>query len=105
MTIEMSNIHNLTYNKLFIRSQKTKRGTCSSHRNISINIKLANAPDRIIEYVICHELTHLVHMNHSSKFWNELAKIYPHTYIAKQWLREHGDSLMKKRGLVKTKAE
>jgi len=87
--------HGFEYNKLFIRNQKTKRGTCSSRRNLSLNIRLARAPDRVIEYVICHELTHLIHMNHARVFRDELAKIYPReqTKKAKEWLKINGARL------------
>ena len=78
------------YNKLFIRSQKTKRGTCSSNRHISLNRKLITLPDRIIDYVICHELAHLTHMNHSKQFRDHCITLYPRTKEAKKWMKQEG---------------
>lgn len=78
------------YNKLFIRSQKTKRWTCSSNRHISLNRKLITLPDRIIDYVICHELAHLTHMNHSKQFRDHCATLYPRTKEAKKWMKQEG---------------
>jgi predicted metal-dependent hydrolase len=77
-------------NKLFIRSQTTKRGTCSSKKNIWLNRKLITLPERVIDYVICHELAHLTHMNHSSRFRDHCRSLYPKTNDAKKWLKAHG---------------
>ena len=77
-------------NKLFIRSQTTKRGTCSSKKNIWLNWKLITLPEWIIDYIICHELAHLTHMNHSSRFREHCRTLYPRTNDAKKWLKAHG---------------
>jgi predicted metal-dependent hydrolase len=82
--------HHCTIHKLFIRSQTTKRGTCSSKKNISLNRKLITLPERVIDYVICHELAHLKHMNHSKKFRDHCTTLYPRTKEAKRWMKEHG---------------
>ncbi len=82
--------HGCIYNKLFIRSQTTKRGTCSSKKHISLNRKLITLPERIIDYVVCHELAHLTHMNHSKRFRDHCIALYPATKEAKSWLKKHG---------------
>lgn len=82
--------HQCVFQKLFIRSQKTKRWTCSSKKHISLNRKLITLPERIIDYVICHELAHLTHMNHSKAFRTHCQDLYPQTYEAKQWLKNNG---------------
>ena len=65
------------YNKITIRKQKTRWGSCSGSNNISLNIKLIHLPDYLIDYVILHELLHTRIKNHSRIFWNELSKLLP----------------------------
>lgn len=74
--LERAEKHGLQYNKLFIRDQKTKRWTCSSKKNISLNRKLVKTPEYISDYVICHELAHLREMNHSKRFWAVVDSFY-----------------------------
>ena len=74
---EISNDTGLSYNKVSIRNQKTRWGSCSSLNNISLNIKLIALPPRLMDYVIFHELVHTVERNHSKNFWNLLNKYLP----------------------------
>lgn len=90
---ELSKIHNLPYEKTYIRDQKTKWGTCSSKKNIGLNRKLIKTPEDIIEYVICHELAHLREMNHSQRFWTVVEEIYPNYKSAVAWMKKYGMSL------------
>jgi predicted metal-dependent hydrolase len=69
--------YGFTYNRVFIRNQRTRWGSCSNKDNISLNIKLIRMPDDLIDYVILHELVHTRFKNHSRQFWNELDKILP----------------------------
>ncbi len=57
-------------NKITIKNMKYAWGSCTSKRNIAINLKLAKKPKELIEYVVLHEICHLKHMNHSKDFWN-----------------------------------
>ena len=61
--------HGFHFNKLTIRSQKTRWGSCSLNKNISLNSKLIFMPVNVASYVMVHELCHTVEMNHSSSFW------------------------------------
>lgn len=67
--------YKFSYNKLFIRNQKTRWGTCSSKNNVSLNINLIRLPQKLQDYVILHELVHTKHKNHSEKFWAEMDKL------------------------------
>lgn len=71
------------------RKQKTRWGSCSTAGHISLNWKLVFAPEDVIDYVIIHELAHLVHANHSSQFWNLVEKYDPEARQHRRWLRDH----------------
>lgn len=60
-----------------IDESKTKWGSCNSDKKITFNYKLAMAPIEAIDYVIVHELCHLLHMNHDRSFWRRLGSILP----------------------------
>lgn len=65
-------------------------GSCSSKRNINLSTRLLFAPPAVIDYVIIHELAHLVHPNHSPRFWQLVARIMPDYKQHEKWLAEHG---------------
>ena len=67
--------YGFTYNRVFIRNQKTRWGSCSHKDNISLNVKLIRLPDELMDYVILHELVHTRFKNHSKQFWDELDRI------------------------------
>lgn len=68
----LSEKHGFSYNKVTIRNQRTRWGSCSPKNNISLNMKLVRLPSRLVDYVILHELVHTRIKNHSPEFWNEL---------------------------------
>ncbi len=90
---ELSHRLGLTYNRLFIRGQKTRWGSCSHKGNISVNWKLIMAPEPVIDYVIIHELAHLKEMNHTDRFWELVAQYCPRYRDHKKWLKEHESNL------------
>lgn len=63
----------LDFENFTIRDQKTRWGSCTSKKTISLNYKLIFLPHRLLQYVIIHELCHTKHLNHSRQFWNEVA--------------------------------
>ena len=71
---ELSEQHGFSYNKVFVRNQKTRWGSCSSKNNINLNMKLVRLPNEMIDYVLLHELVHTRIKNHSHAFWAELNK-------------------------------
>jgi predicted metal-dependent hydrolase len=82
-----------TYNRVIIRGQKTRWGSCSHKGNLSLNWKLIMAPEPVIDYVIIHELAHLREMNHTKRFWALVAEHCPQWHEHRKWLRDHGAEL------------
>lgn len=72
---------------------KTKWGHCTSSGVIQLNWYLVMAPKTVIDYVVIHELCHLLVMNHSADFWAEVQQYSPHFQEHKQWLRREGHKL------------
>jgi predicted metal-dependent hydrolase len=72
---ELSDQHGFSYNKVFMRNQKTRWGSCSAKNNISLNMKLVRLPDEMIDYVLLHELVHTRIKNHTNEFWTELNRL------------------------------
>ncbi|HMT01477.1 MAG TPA: M48 family metallopeptidase [Candidatus Absconditabacterales bacterium] len=77
----------VSYNKIFVKAHKSRRGSCSSLGNLNFNCYLMKFPPHIIDYVIVHELAHLTEMNHSKDFRALVEKFYPDYKKAKQFLR------------------
>ncbi len=80
----------VTYNKITIRSQHTRWGSCSSKGNLNFNCLLVLLPDEIIDSVVVHELCHRKHMNHSVKFYAEIDKVFPDYKKCHLWLKQNG---------------
>ncbi len=64
-------------NKIFVKDQKTKWGSCSGKRNVNLNWHLILLPPPLVDYLIIHELMHLREMNHSPAFWQWVGTYYP----------------------------
>jgi len=67
--------HGFRYNRVFVRNQKTRWGSCSERNNINLNINMIQLPAKLMDYAILHELVHTRVMNHSRRFWEELDKL------------------------------
>ena len=89
---ELSDIYDFKYNRVFIRNQKTRWGSCSGKNNINLNINLVRVSNELQDYVILHELVHTKIKNHSIRFWKELDK-----YVGDA---KHYDRLLKKEGYI-----
>lgn len=77
-----------------IKEQKTRWGSCSSRGNINYNWRIIMAPPEVIDYLVIHELCHLPIPNHSSDFWQEVARFSPHFQQHRHWLKTNGSLLM-----------
>ena len=71
-------------------------GSCTPNDNVNFNWRLIKAPMFVIDYVIVHELAHLIEANHTPRFWNIVKTQIAQADKAKQWLKEHGQLLEQK---------
>jgi predicted metal-dependent hydrolase len=71
-----------------ITDAKERWGSCSAAGSLNFAWRLVMAPPSVIDYVIVHELTHLIEMNHSRRFWERLGSILPDYAKRRKWLRE-----------------
>ena len=81
--------YDFNYNRVFIKNQKTRWGSCSEQNNINLNVNLARLTEELMDYVILHELVHLKIKNHSKQFWSELDKYVGGAKELDKKLRKH----------------
>ena len=91
--LELAARHGLTVNRITVRSQKSRWGSCSRRGTISLNWRLIQTPAFVSDYICLHELMHLRQMNHSPRFWREVERVCPDYRLAECWLKEHPDLL------------
>ena len=84
----------LSYGRITIRNQKTRWGSCSAKGNLNFNCLLMLVPDEVVDYVVVHELCHLLEMNHSEAFWQQVERIIPDYKIQRDWLKAHGNDII-----------
>jgi predicted metal-dependent hydrolase len=85
----ISNQLHLTCKKISVKALNSKWGSCSKNGNLSFNHLLSMLPVRVIEYIIVHELVHLIEFNHSKKFWVHVESAIPDYKEHRNWLRTH----------------
>lgn len=83
-------IYKYRFNRINIKNQKTRWGSCSKKGNLNFNYKIALLPERLSDYIIVHELCHLGEFNHSKKFWSLVAKAIPDYAKIKDELKRSG---------------
>lgn len=76
--------------RITLRDQKTRWGSCSSLGNINYNWRIIMAPPRVADYLIIHELCHMLVPNHSAKFWEQVVRFAPDYQECRKWLTDHG---------------
>lgn len=86
--------HRLIPRSLRIKTQKSRWGSCGVNNDINLNWLLIMAPPTVMEYVVVHELCHIRHRNHSRDFWELVADHLPDYRQRRNWLKQHGQSLM-----------
>ena len=82
------------YNRITIRCQRTRWGSCSSAGNLNFNCLLALFPPEVIDSVVVHELCHRKHMNHSPQFYREIERVFPDYKKHHKWLTDNGGVYM-----------
>lgn len=93
LVFKMAAIHGLQVRRVSVRNQRSRWGSCSRKGTISLNWRLVQTPEFVRDYIILHELAHLKEMNHSRKFWNEVARLCPDFRVAENWLK-HNSALL-----------
>ncbi len=78
------------FNKIALKYNQSNWGSCSSKGNINLSTRLLFAPAIVRDYVIVHELAHLVEHNHSPRFWKLVAEAMPNYREQEKWLKENG---------------
>ena len=86
----------VSYQKISIRSQRTRWGSCSGKGNLNFNCLLMLAPESVQDYVVVHELCHLREMNHGAAFWALVESVLPNYRQQKAWLKENGTALIER---------
>jgi predicted metal-dependent hydrolase len=81
------------FRRLTVRDQTSRWGSCSASGALSFSWRLILAPRDILEYVVVHEVAHLVEMNHGPRFWSLVDRNFPDRRHARIWLRRHGPIL------------
>jgi hypothetical protein len=83
--IDFNSFYHFTFNKITIRNQMSRWGSCSKKGNLNFNYRLALLSDDLVDYVVVHELCHLGEFNHSKDFWNLVSqKISNHAELRRQ---------------------
>jgi predicted metal-dependent hydrolase len=83
-----------SYCDLAIRAQRSRWGSCSPSGRMSFNWRLLLAPERVLDYVVWHEVCHLEVPDHSRRFWDLVAVRWPGYREDRRWLRVHGATLV-----------
>lgn len=84
----------ISLTRVTVRNQRTRWGSCSRHGVISLNWRLIQTPEFVCDYIILHELAHRRHLNHSTRFWDEVARLCPGWENAEAWIKQHGRELL-----------
>lgn len=86
---------NVKYNKLSFKDTKTRWGSASSTKNLSFSWRIVMLPIDILDYVVAHEVAHLIEMNHQKSFWNLCEKLCKDSLNKHKWLKENGHQFMR----------
>ena len=93
LTVEKAKLLGCRVCGVAIRDTKSRWGSCSTRGNINYNWRVSMAPLYVIDYLVCHEVTHLKHPDHSKNFWKTLSSICPQYQEGRRWLKVKGKDL------------
>ncbi|MDR0292235.1 MAG: M48 family metallopeptidase [Elusimicrobium sp.] len=82
------------FNSIFIKDQRTMWGSCSDKKNINYSYRIIKMPSVIMDYLIVHELAHLVHMNHADEYWTLVSAHCPDYDKHRKWLSSNRAHIM-----------
>lgn len=88
-----NNIYKFNFNRINIKNQKTRWGSCSKKGNLNFNYKVKFLPARLADYIIIHELCHLKEFNHSRRFWSLVGTIFPDYKEIKKQIKQYSIGL------------
>ena len=80
-------------NRVVIKDTRSRWGSCSSLQNINYNWRIMLAPDKVIDYLVAHEVSHLAHQDHSDAFWECVNTLAEDMVFGRNWLKKHGSEL------------
>ena len=79
--------------QITVRDTRSRWGSCSGRGNLSFSWRLIFAPERVIDYVVAHEVAHLAEMNHGPRFWRLVESLSPDSAVSRAWLKRHRSRL------------
>lgn len=91
---KMNLFYRFSYDKIAIRNQKTRWGSCSKKKNLNFNYKLLYLPKEEMNYVVVHELCHLAESNHGKIFWELVARTVPEYKLIRSRLKTKGNDFL-----------
>lgn len=80
-------------NRVTVKSQKKRWGSCNSKHELFFNWRIIMAPLDVLDYIVIHEMSHMVHLNHSKNFWEFVRGIIPNYKEREEWLKKNGTAL------------
>ena len=83
----------VAYKSVRVKDQRSLWGSCTREGSLNFNWRVVMAPSEVLDYLVIHELAHLLEMNHSRRFWAHVARWSPDYKAHRRWLREHGHKL------------
>lgn len=93
MSVKKAKILGCRVSSVSIKDTKSRWGSCSTLGNINYNWRISMAPLDVIEYLVCHEVSHLKHPDHSAEFWQTVAELCPSYEQSRHWLKVRGKTL------------